>query len=75
MEKKLTKLINVFFLSIIALTLSACFEPRKCISSSKVIDILELKHRDAVIKLENGELKTVNQATLKQGDMYCLAYK
>lgn len=80
---KMFKISKIFFLIIISLSVSACsidevtklFEPKKCVSSSKVVDILELKHRDAKIKLENGQIITVNQATLKQGDNYCFAYK
>jgi hypothetical protein len=77
------KLSKILFLSVLLLSVSACsiedmhkaFEPSKCVSSSKVVDILALEYRDAKIKLENGKIITVNQATLKQGDNYCLEYK
>lgn len=43
----------------------------ECIGESKVVEILELKHRDAIILLENGMKIEVNQAHLKLGDNYC----
>jgi hypothetical protein len=49
--------------------------PLQCVASSKVVDILSLEYRDATIKLENGKVVSVNQATLKKGDNYCLAYE
>jgi hypothetical protein len=49
--------------------------PMQCVASSKVVDILTLEYRDATIKLENGQVVRVNQATLKKGDDYCLKYE
>jgi hypothetical protein len=46
-----------------------------CTAESKVVDIVSVNYRDATIKLENGQLVTVNQATLKKGDAYCLSYQ
>lgn len=48
--------------------------PAVCLSHSKVERILALNYRDATIQLADGSTRTVNQATLKPGDDYCLAY-
>lgn len=45
--------------------------PQNCEGESKVKEILSLQYRDATIKLENGMVVKVNQATLRPGDMYC----
>lgn len=67
---------KLLFVNLMLITISGCdVEPKKCIESSKVVDILELRYREAVIKLENGQTIVVDQATLKQGEMFCLAYK
>lgn len=47
----------------------------RCVGESKVIKILELKYRDAIILLENGMEVEVSQARLKLGDTYCYDYK
>lgn len=48
---------------------------RECTETSTVKAIVELKYRDAVIELENGERRTVNQASLRPGDIYCSKWK
>lgn len=45
----------------------------RCTEWTIVKEIVELNGRDAVIKLGNGNLKTVNQARLKVGQKYCAA--
>lgn len=47
----------------------------RCVGESKVVKILELKYRDAIILLENGMEVEVSQARLKLGDTYCYDYK
>lgn len=49
--------------------------PHVCVDESKVADIVSLHYRSATIKLEDGRLVTVHQATLKKGDEYCVKYK
>ena len=46
--------------------------PMVCTEYAKVSAILSLNYRHATIKLDNGEEVSVNQATLKPGDKYCL---
>lgn len=46
-----------------------------CINETTVIDIVELKGRDADILLSNGDIVSVNQAWLKVGDKQCLEYE
>lgn len=43
----------------------------KCVETAIVQEILELQYRDGVIRLSNGDIKTVNQATLKVGSDIC----
>ena len=52
----------------------AATNPVVCKKTSTVVEILELRHRDAVIRLADGTVKTVNQATLKPGDSTCVYY-
>jgi len=47
----------------------------RCVGESKVVKILELKYRDAIILLENGMEVEVSQARLKLGDTYCYDHK
>jgi len=47
----------------------------RCVGESKVVEILELKYRDADILLENGMVVEVSQARIKVGDPYCYDYK
>jgi high-affinity Fe2+/Pb2+ permease len=47
----------------------------RCVGESKVEKILALKHRDAIILLENGMKVEVNQEWLEVGDPYCYASK
>jgi hypothetical protein len=42
-----------------------------CVESVKVVEIIELKYRDAVIRTSDGKVRTVNQATMKPGDQLC----
>lgn len=48
--------------------------PLTCVQSSKVKEILSVNYRSASIKLVSGEVITLNQATIKPGDDYCLKY-
>jgi hypothetical protein len=45
-----------------------------CVDEVTVKAILELHYRDAIIELTDGRKHTVNQATLKPGDKFCLKY-
>ena len=45
-----------------------------CDESQKVSKILELRYREAVILLENGNEIIVNQASLKPGDNFCVKW-
>lgn len=46
-------------------------KPFTCVERSPVKEILELRYRDAIILLGNGQKIDVNQATLKPGDLVC----
>ena len=48
--------------------------PLTCVQSSKVKEIISVNYRSADIKLTSGEVITLNQATIKPGDDYCLKY-
>ena len=45
-----------------------------CDEYQTVAQILELRHRNAVILLENGNKMTVNQAALSPGDSFCVKW-
>jgi len=45
-----------------------------CTEKSNVIQILQLRGRDAIIELSNNETKVVNQAFLKPGDEVCVKW-
>ena len=49
--------------------------PRYCVDEHVVKSILELKYRDALIELDNGQHVTVYQASLKPGDTHCLKWE
>lgn len=74
-------MIRDFFICAIVASLIAffCVQQTKykmvCTSESMVVDIISLEYRDATIKLANGQIVKVNQATLKKGDSYCLRYE
>lgn len=50
-------------------------DPPSCTKVGVVTDILELKYRSAVIEIDGNHEVTVNQASLKIGDDYCLSWK
>jgi len=49
--------------------------PMVCTKSEKVDKILALEYRSGVIQLASGKILTVDQATLKLGDDYCLDWE
>lgn len=48
--------------------------PRVCVESSAIVEIVSVDRRSATIRLENGQLHTLDQSTVKPGDMFCLRY-
>lgn len=64
----------VLFVTCAAVSVYDVVHPVICTESSNVTSILSLDYRSADILLENGSKVTVNQATLKPGDAYCVKY-
>lgn len=42
-----------------------------CVSNAKVKEILSVQYREATFLLDNGQIETYIQATLKPGDIVC----
>lgn len=75
MNKRLfvaTVLLTAAFISIMIYEKN---HPYECTRSSVVTEILELRYREAIVQLADGERVQLNQATLKVGDSYCTNWK
>lgn len=46
----------------------------KCSASSPIAEILSIEDSDATVKLGNGKIITIDNARIKKGDNFCLAY-
>jgi hypothetical protein len=66
---------RIFLLSLAAIVITAVLKPPqkpRCVEEVRVVEILELRYRDAVILTSDGQHRTVNQATLRPGDALCV---